>query len=215
VISPGEKILIAGDSWALGEWSVDDPYRIVHSGLEKYLIDYGCKVYNVSKGGNSNRYSINTLKQLIKGIEFDIDKIFWFQTDPMRDLRPYTTFPKTLKKYMEYHSVLLDTSYKLLNSLGVTIYCIGGTTKLHDSIRSYSNLIPVIDSVIELFEVDSIDIWVSDWIQYDLNIDEEFLKLLTELPDPKSILPKEWFYPDGIHPNRHAHKKIFEHILTC
>ena len=215
MISPGEKILIAGDSWALGEWSVDDPYRIVHSGLEKYLIDYGCKVYNVSKGGNSNRYSINTLKQLIKGIEFDIDKIFWFQTDPMRDLRPYTTFPKTLKKYMEYHSVLLDTSYKLLNSLGVTIYCIGGTTKLHDSIRSYSNLIPVIDSVIELFEVDSIDIWVSDWIQYDLNIDEEFLKLLTELPDPKSILPKEWFYPDGIHPNRHAHKKIFEHILTC
>ena len=42
----------------------------------------------------------------------------------------------------------------------------------------------------------------------------EFVEELSMLPDWKQSLPKQWFYPDGRHPNRYAHKKIFEYILN-
>jgi hypothetical protein len=116
---------------------------------------------------------------------------------------------------MVCRTTLLENTYKELNDIGIKIHCIGGASKLQSSIRNYSNLIPLIDSVIEFLGCELIDIWVSDWIQHDLNIDDDFLKLLTELPYPRDTLSKEWFYPDGTHPNRHAHKKIFEYILTC
>jgi hypothetical protein len=109
---------------------------------------------------------------------------------------------------------LLTKTYENLNLLGVTIHCIGGITKLHSSMNTFGNLIPMIGSVIEFFGSNANDIWISDWIRTDhLQFSHEFINELYMLPPP--ALAPEWFSPDGVHPNRHAHKKIFEYILTC
>jgi hypothetical protein len=223
MIKPGDKILIAGDSWAHGEWEHDAPnyimklndtYGVTHNGLGQYFSDYGCEVINVSYGGLSNNDSFLKISETTNKTKFDY--IFWFQTDPIRDMRPYsnTTFPKSKFELLNMQTKLLTKTYENLNSLGVIIHCIGGITKLHSSMNTFGNLIPVIDSVIEFFGSNANDIWISDWIRTDhLQFSHEFINELYMLPPP--ALAPEWFSPDGVHPNRHAHKKIFEYILTC
>ena len=216
MIRPGDTIVIVGDSWGCGEWGfVDGTYNVTHLGLEEYLVDYGCKVYNLSKGGASNRYSINQLFKFLKLLNPDI--IFWFQTDSMRDLRPYnkSSFPQTVADLIKCQHGLIKKTYEQLNSLGVKIHCIGGTVKLSPTITNYPNLISCIDSVIEFFGGTSPEFWVSDWIQCENLISHEFLAELYTMLNTNKYLPKEWFYPDGNHPNRFAHQKIFEFILTC
>lgn len=214
MIAPGEKILIAGDSWGCGEWGFENGHGVKHTGLEHYLTEYGCTVYNVSLGGGCNKDSVDRITSSVKSLT--LDKIFWFQTDPMRDLRPYdpAVFPKSINEIINCQQQLLNKTYADLNSIGSKIYCLGGVTRLHSSIVSYSNLITVIDSIVELFGAKSIDVWVSDWIQYDNLFSPELIEDLYSIPNPKTILPQYWFYPDGYHPNRFAHQKIFEHILN-
>lgn len=213
MISPGDKVLIVGDSWGCGEWLYDGTnYGVVHLGLEHYLREYGCEVNNLSEGGSGNQRIIDILQDRVNMPKPDY--IFWFQTDPIRDLRPYDqeTFPKDVKSLMKLGETLLNDTYKELNDLGFTIHCIGGVTKLQESINQYPNLIPLIPSIVEMFEGPNIDFWVSDWIQCDhLNFSDSFL---TELENhPQHTLPREWFFPDGYHPNRNAYHRIFEYIL--
>jgi len=141
--------------------------------------------------------------------------VFWFQTDPMRDLRPYSheTFPTSSKSLLDLSRQLLRNTYEKLNSIGIKIHCMGGLTKIDDSINNYSNLIPLIPSIIEMFDGPNIDFWITDWIKSrNIRLNDDFILELENHPIP--ILPKEWFFPDGIHPNRKAHYKIFEFILN-
>ena len=212
MISPGDNILIAGDSWSCGEWSSDDPYRVTHRGLEHYLTEYGCNVINLSKAGGSNKDMVSVLVATLP--IYKPHFVFWFQTDPMRDLRPYKqkTFPTSSKSLLDVSGQLLSNAYAELDSIGIKIHCMGGTTKLHHSIESYNNLIPFIPSIIEKFGGPDIDFWISDWINSpNIRLSDDFLSELEV--HPQHILPKEWFFPDGFHPNREAHYKIFEVIL--
>lgn len=75
------KILVAGDSWGVGEWTNG---QRTHLGLEQYLRDAGHDVVNVSRGGWSN---LSVLKALEQGLKTNnIDCVIWLQTDPMREL---------------------------------------------------------------------------------------------------------------------------------
>ncbi len=214
MISPNDTILIAGDSWGCGEWSKDDnPYRITHRGLAQYLIAYGCNAINISIPGGSNKETARILQTTTK--IYDPQFVFWFQTDPMRDLRPYKqkTFPTSSKSLLDVSCQLLSNTYAELDSIGIKIHCIGGATKLHNSIESYDNLIPFIPSIIEMFGGPNIDFWISDWINSpNIRLNDDFLLELEN--HPMHTLPKEWFFPDGDHPNRKAHRKIFEFILN-
>ena len=219
MITPGDKIVIAGDSWGCGEWDfVNDIHAVSHLGLEKYFTDYGCEVYNLSRGASSNNDSVNQLSSdFVKTINPDI--VFWFQTDPIRDLRPYdkTLFPQTVSDLIEQQNDLIKKTYERLNALDIKIHCIGGTVKLSPSIINYPNLNLFIDSVIEFFGGTAPEFWISEWIQCDDLISTDFLDELYTMTmyDPSKTLPKEWFHPDGFHPNRFAHQKIFEYILKC
>lgn len=217
MIRPGYTIVIAGDSWGCGEWdNIDDnTLGVTHLGLEKYLTDYGCKVYNLSEGGASNSYSI---KKLFFSKWLKPDMIFWFQTDPMRDLRPYdkASFPQTVADLIKQQDILIDKTYATLNSLGMKIHCLGGTSKISPSIISYPNLIPLINSIIDFLGSNAPEFWISDWIQDENLISKEFIDELYTIPDVRKYLPKEWFHPaSSPHPNREAHRKIFEFILKC
>lgn len=215
MISHGDNIIIIGDSWGRGEWSNDDkPYRVTHTGLENYLTELGCHVFNLSKPGGSNKDMVKMLTLESQLQVYNPHFVFWFQTDPIRDLRPYDqeSFPKSSKELIERGRELLEETYAELNSIGIEIYCMGGVAKLDKSIEKYHNLIPFIPSIVKMFDGPDVDFWISDWIQYPhLKFSEEFLQELEN--HPVYNLPKQWFFPDGDHPNREAHHKIFELIL--
>jgi len=225
MISPNDTILIAGDSWACGEWTIEDgSWAVTHRGLEHFLIEYGCKVHNVGMGGASNKDAVGYLTESLETIKPDV--ILWFQTDPIRDLRPYPadSFPRTVDELYTIQEQLLNSIYAELNELGVAIHCMGGVFKLNEHLlANYDKLIPIIPSIIELFGVPAITCWISDWIQYDhLKLSYEFLRELEQInpmyPNPTDRLcryglPEVWFFPDGLHPNRAAHREIFEYIL--
>jgi len=225
MISPGDTVLISGDSWGCGEWNnqkVPHSLRMlkkrcnIHRGLEQFLESYGCIVYNVSEGGASNKDSTRRLAKKIE--KTNPDFIFWIQTDPIRDLKPYTEegFPKTIEEITVLQENLLKKTYEFLGSLNKKIYCMGGVFKLNETLmRDHSNLYPLIPSIIEFFGAKEVKHWVSGWIQHSsIRFSDEFIAELYKLPDPYAVLPKEWFYPDGVHPNRLAHKAIFEFILN-
>ena len=218
LINKDSKILIVGDSWGCGEWGLDPhskKYTVLHKGLEQYLIDFGCTVTNLSVGGCSNDSIFRTLKEQI---QFSYDVIIWFQTDPLRNLRPYLEnleiFKKEKDDFILVHDELLDLTYKKFNSLNTPIYCLGGTTRLDlDLMKKYSNLHPVIPSIAEFFGDVQVRIWPSSWVQEFASKYEKIFteSLLNYLYSECNInLSVKWFYPDGGHPNRAAHEKIFE-----
>ena len=214
MISPGNQVWIVGDSWGCGEWFYDGTnYGVIHTGLEHYLREYGCEVTNLSEGGSENQRIVDILQGRANMPKPDY--IFWFQTDPIRDVRPFDqeTFPKDVNSLKKLGETLMNKTYKQLNDLDVPIHCMGGVSKLHDSIKNYPNLIPLIPSIVEMFGGVDVGFWISDWIQCDhLNFSDSFL---TELENhPQNTLPKQWFFPDGNHPNREAHRRIFEYILN-
>ena len=221
MISPGDNIVIIGDSWGCGEWL--NSSKVVHTGLEYFLSEYGCNVVNLAVGASSNSIQICNLLNYLKDNDNtdSIDCIIWFQTDPIRDLGPYNQefFPQSVSELVEAGKKLLEKSYKKLNNIGITVYCLGGVAKLEDSINNYPNLVPVIPSIIEMFGGVQPEYWVGAWVD-TVKLRDEFLTELESVPPLKSLedwanlLPRQWFYPDGSHPNRDAHYKIFQHIIN-
>lgn len=82
-----ESILIAGDSWGVGEWDYLSA-TVLHKGLEQYLSDKGYKVKNISAGGTSNLDNIHRIENyLIRNPENTLSKIIIFQTEWTRDFK--------------------------------------------------------------------------------------------------------------------------------
>jgi hypothetical protein len=213
------KILIGGDSWGCGEWGYYDgdhitgKYGILHSGLEYYLRADNHTVINTSLGRSSNRESIVRLKT-----HLDCDAIFWFQSDPLRDCKINC---KTFDEVIELNISSLLQNYNELNSLNKTIHVIGGCGKINTAmISKFTNLIPLIESVPQFLYPDFVhpDIWISDFVWDDLynTVDNN---MLSQLLERKKIVDSmhdgkyyKYFQPDGRHPNRLGHQKIYEFI---
>jgi hypothetical protein len=176
-------------------------------------------VTNLSVGNSSNHDIFNRLSEHVQ-INNSYDVIILFQTEPLRNLRPYAenieVFKKKKEDFIQAHDELLDSIYAKFNSLCLPIYCLGGTTKLDLALlEKYPNLHPVIPSVIEMFGEEHIKLWPSDWIkdpQVLKSLSRPLVDYLYSECEPK--LSREWFFPDGIHPNRKAHKKIFEYLAN-
>ena len=106
-----------------------------------------------------------------------------------------------------------------MNSLEIEILCIGGCSKLElDLIKYYPNLTPIIPSVMEFLIPDfkHPEIWFSGWFrdidrQFSIDCINKFL-YNKQLQDQLGCLYRDLFWPDGRHPNRWGHKKIFEYL---
>ncbi len=218
------SILIAGDSWGCGEWLdsfLHGRNILAHTGIEQFLKDDGHDVVNASATGQSNKVVVGRLIDALSKKNFDY--IFWIQTDPLRDLRPNYFHPlsklRTVDDFYQLGNSLLEPTYERLNSLGVPIHCIGGLGKLNlELMKDKENLIPFIPCVVELV----IDNYVryplafSDWlddIPKEFEELDELVRLKHEYDKWYTDEPfKTFFYPDGRHPNREAHKRIYEVI---
>jgi hypothetical protein len=200
-------------------FTTQENYRILHPGLEHYLTECGHRVTNISIPGGCNNHIINAI---ISKEPLDIfDVIFYFQTDPIRDLHPYTSFKKDFIKYeqlISYQNSQLDLTYTQLNKFGTKIYMLGGCSKLNLSLLSkYENLISCIESIPEFLlpDYNHPEIWHSDWYDFvDRRFDIDSLDKLVYNKNIQDSLAnyRDLFWPDGHHPNRLGHKKVFEYI---
>jgi hypothetical protein len=214
-----KNILIGGDSWGCGEWGWINrkKYGVLHPGLEQYLVDSGFAVVNCSKGASCNKKSIERIAH--QADLSDYDHIVWFQSDPLRDLRPYKNFNSMFASYQELldrSNDLLNSHYRLLNQLDNKVICIGGCSKLNADIGNYENLIPAVASMIELLLPDfsAPNVWHSDWIDIiNSSIDENLLdQLVADKKIQDQIGNESIFKPDGFHPNREGHLILFNTI---
>ena len=189
------SIFISGDSWGCGEWPPPKHRKIInknatleHRGLEQYFIEDDFLVYNSSAAGASNNDSIQSLKYNLEKHFQSGDIVLWVQTDPIRDLRPYTDLTNQIKKengvFALANRVLID-NYSRLNDLAIkfntNVHLIGGLSSINSTlIGNYNRLITLIVSWPQLLvshkpEFSQIDYenygeWGHDWSLDSINL---------------------------------------------
>jgi len=230
------RVLIGGDSWAVGEWGDYDrteqqfpnkPAAITHLGLDQYLLDEGFEVFNVAHGGISNK---NSIKYLSQRIYEHWDYVFWIQTDPLRNLRDSLQMqrPEYDSKWFEDYEdliriqdLLLKTDYSTLNSYAKKIYCIGGCSKLRLNVmQHYPNLDPIVPSFPELItpNFECWEVYCND--HWRIRIDERWdLETITQILVEHNKFDKMHytspFFTKGYgHPDRYGHKVLFDYLKT-
>jgi hypothetical protein len=211
----------------LGEKTIDRfkrsiPNKIQHLGLEHYLTECGHSVTNISIPGEGNSHIIDTIRSNKPPLN-TFDVIFYFQTDPFRDLHPYASFQTdftTYEQLISWQNSQLTLTYTQLNEFGSKIYMLGGCSKLNLSLLSkYKNLIPLIESITEFLfpNYNHPELWPSDWYHLiDKQFDIDSLDKILYNKQMQDLLAEnnycDLFWPDGMHPNRFGHKKVFEYI---
>jgi hypothetical protein len=222
------NILISGDSWSQGEWAgtwrqEPSTYGVHHPGINQYLQDAGHSVVNVGAGAIGNLQALENLNHQLDNCKFDC--LIFFFTDPLRDCNEQEIKVGKLFELLEIKTNLflerideIKTRYTDLK-----IILIGGYAKIETDNKNIDYIIP---SIIELLVPGHVDTKCADspeWKQYlptlsfFSNTQEkqqiiDFFKLTTQ---KFKIMGqhKDLFYPDGYHPNRHAHRLLTNKIL--
>jgi lysophospholipase L1-like esterase len=227
-------IIIAGDSWGVGEWSLD--YINTHTGLQQYLEDDGHTVLNVSVGGSSLFSAYNELSRclyILKALKLDhnITNVFLFQTEWHREANLDIT--KDTEFNIEYIHRSLSWHYNRFSEIAqkynITIGLIGGAGDviwLDRFANEYPGLYIACQSMINLCINDNhrIDnplyslIYPAKLIETLNNIsskNKQFLIDQMELTQNRSKEMKQLLYyfgPDSIHANRNGHKKLYNFL---
>lgn len=228
-------ILIAGDSWACGEWNSMD---IQHGGLSQYLVENNYSSLNLGIGGGSNFRTIICLTNFFKSNSYlvkQVDKIIVFQTEWDRD-KDYFKIDKD--GYSLVKNKWISQFYYNLSSLSqqlnIPIWIVGGCSDaiwldkfseeypgvqvvcqsftnllLHSNHRTdapvYSILADKTSELISLIKKNSNSDDLEDLIT-DMDRGEDRLSTWKSNP--------EWFWPDGGHANRAGHKKLFDFLVS-
>ena len=226
------NIAIFGDSFANGE--TDGQQKLAHLGLTQYLTDDGHLVVNFSRQGNTNG-GVTTdypfhLRQN-EHLKFDIALVF--QTETTRETQEWIDNLRSVKSINDVDVHMIKNDYgKLLESqktFGVPIYLIGGTTDtlspevikecgLNSACQSVVNLVLTGEHLIKepilsfVFPLPAYDIL--DECEGLIDDKEYFLKIEKKGNDRYKLMldNPEYFYPDGVHPNRKAYKILFDHL---
>ena len=227
------NIAIFGDSFANGETD-GGSHKLNHLGLTQYLMDEGYFVVNFSRQGNSNQGVIEDYSYHLRQnehLKFDIALVF--QTEHTRSTTDWINYIKSgiSVKEVDVH-MSKDYYEKLLTQqkqFGVPIYLIGGTTDtlspevikecgLKSACQSVVNLILTGEHLIKepilsfVFPLPAYDIL--DECEGLIDDKEYFLKIEKMGNDRYQLMldNPEYFYPDGVHPNRKAYKILFNHL---
>ena len=214
-------------------------HHSVHGGVAEYFRNTNHEVINLSVGGQSTVGVSDILHHFLVNNAFlinDIDKIFVFQTDWARSIGqiPIEEFsqPKfdhyvNLKNYSlsKFYYNLSGTAQKFNKKIGI----IGGlsdTIYIDQFESEYPGLFIACQSFVNLLISDDqriinpvhgpFDIKHSDKIFNCNNINdkEAFIDDQNLVTQRVEIFKNysEWFQPDGVHPNRTGHFKLFEYL---
>jgi len=228
-------IIIAGDSWGCGEWSLE--VEITHTGLEQYLQDDGYKVINISHGGSSNDDVYKQLSNCLYILSCvtkisEVKNIFVFQTEWHRDHHRYHSLADSIFDINYIHTVMSNYYYRLSElaiKYNVRIGLIGGCSDvlwLDMFEKEYPGVFIACQSMINLClnSNDRTDNPAYN-LGYPVNLAEAIEKantqnkqflldqlLLTMIREKNLKNYPQFFAPDFVHANKFGHEKLYNFI---
>jgi hypothetical protein len=216
------NIMIMGDSWACGEWGGSDTpegYRVLHAGTQQYLREAGHRVVSVAQGGSCNRVQVDRVRPgRVRGIDHSI----WFLSDPCRDI-PETDIAPTLVEYRAQRDHLLRQQFDRVRHL--PLWLVGGVCPVPawvaDEYPGFTTLVPDLrrwllqgeepcETLCRAWRYPDCDpALLTHWEQ-----DERTLTLHRRRAEHEHTTEEHrWFWPDGRHPNRHAHQRLTHELI--
>ena len=228
-------IVIAGDSWGCGEWH---DLNLTHGVLAQYLLEDNHNVINLSVHGSSNweiyeRLDLFFKSGIPKYLKESIELVLVFQTEWIRDLslnklscgkeHARTNAIACWQYRLSEVAVKNNVKIGLIGGCSDTVYfdyfekehpgvfiacqsftnlCAGNNDRVDDPtffVRPDNDVLKKLGAHYKKYS--SIDL-LSDDIDRGISRDKIW-----------KIHPK-WFYPDGNHANRHAHKKLYDYLKT-
>lgn len=238
-------IVIAGDSWACGEWN-EKTMGVAHRGIAEYFSDDGHLVFNIGQPSGTNYNTVLQIEKFLVSLITTsfVKDIFVFQTEWIRD---YTgtdkvKITKSLREigYQDLKNYTISEFYYSLSDIAqrynVRIKLIGGCSDvlfLDQFSSEYPSLEVACQSLVNLcvkstdkisepvFEISKFPEYekrssiikkvkpysntqdIENFL-FDQQLAEDRVDLFTSNP--------QWFYPDGLHANRKAHKVLYNFL---
>lgn len=226
-------IVIIGDSWGCGEWNGG---YVVHQGLAQYLSDSGHAVINLSQGGGDNLGSITKLRLWLTTMvdPSAIDMVISFQTSWTRDLELNQIdvgYDRLKEKYIsKFYYELSD----LASKNRFPVYIIGGlsdTLFLDNWKQEYPGTKILCQSCCNFLLENKTNADLPNYFCEVVDKQEILTAIKSksnnlELQHMLDDIDSAWarvsamqnspllFWPDGVHPNRHGHKKLFDLVVN-
>jgi hypothetical protein len=233
------NIMIMGDSWACGEWGgrgTPGGYRLLHPGTELYLREAGHSVRSVAAGAGTNWAQVDRMSphhpyQRDRGgphSSRDTEVIIWFLTDPLRDLSP-EPWPRTLPELRRLSDQLMRARLTDMARLHPDrrLLLVGGVAPVPPWVAAEFPQFQVV--------VTSLLHWLIPGAQPDLlpalcriwqypDCDRGLLDHWEQVEQYRAThmwraehradsAEHQWFWPDGAHPNRHAHRRLTQELI--
>jgi len=236
-----KNIIVSGDSWSLGEWSSDSRF-IMHGGVSQFLHDHGFNVINLGQSSSSNRETLLRVTNFFRHnqhITKSDNLIVIFQAEWTRDF-PYFIDEDSLFFHdpIQLRDRLVSRFYYDLSSLstqfGVKIKVLGGSgdaifienfDQIYSGVsilcQSITNFLVngtgnINDPIFSTYSAQSSEL--VGYIKKHIKDDKMMEDLMRELDKGQSRVDTfsknpDMFYPDGGHPNRQAHKLLFDYMI--
>lgn len=231
-------IVIAGDSWACGEWQ-NPEWGINYlgdNGLTRLLAESGRSVINIATPGASSDDIWLRLRDCFRqNRHLDITTAIVFQVELSRD--PWFFRHNWRNGYRESKTIPIDSWYKKLSDLAVEydvdILLIGGSgetwaderikilyPRVQVACQSLTNLLindkPNVDHPVLACWDESTELSVR--IMKENSTDDEIKEMLDDIDRSHARLDlwrqnRQWFFPDGVHPNLAAHQRLYEYLI--
>ena len=232
-----KQIIITGDSWGVGEWSVTG--EILHNGIAQYFVNDGVDVINLSQGAASNTSVSHHLKNFLNANKHQKPAaIIIFQTEWTRDgsIVLDINSSDTTNRFIAAQDKVMSRYYYQLSAISqdynIPVYVIGGasdTTWLDKFTQEYPGVSILCQSLSNLImhnnhRIDS-PVYSIYGARHETDIalikkeasTKEFGSVLDAVDRGKDRYNlwknnREWFYPDGSHPNRKGHKILYDFV---
>lgn len=220
-----QTVHIVGDSWGVGEWgrpcdvndSRDITYQVLHPGTQQFLVDCGYSVIQWSMGStNCDQHA-----DIICDIPHD-QPVIWFVTDPMRSRR--RKIPLTWSAWQHTKDDLFRDAVMKISHPRCAV--LGGVYELPTWCTTLANITVLCSSIQRwlLPHRSHCDVMCRLWhmprradhdlIDY-LTVQESQLVKHLQLAAYDTESPEHlYFWPDGQHPNRTAHKRITDELIV-
>jgi hypothetical protein len=221
------KIIIAGDSWACGEWPEKEKSPaglrgnklLLHKGITHYLAELGHEVTCLACGGQSN---FDQLRTIIRWCSTNTlpNYILFVVTDPLRDA---AVVPGNFSEYRFAYNSLLDHLYRELDKLGILTLLVGGVVPVDPGRVPRSQVRVVCEDWVKMIVgYRPVENLCRSWIYPDADIDllkyweqeEQKLNNWLDLCREEGTIEHKYFWPDGRHPNRLSHSFLIDHIRS-
>lgn len=229
--------LIRQDLWN----HTDMEANINHKGLEQYLIESGKSVKNLSIIGNSNTGTCSSLEGYVERYgASDIEEVYVFQTEYTRDYQfKFDEDYDNLTNFFDLSGIFISRFYHRLSRFAtannVRINLIGGVSDIpwvNEIEETYPGLKVACQSLTNLIlnndhNIDKPVISLYRSKSFELVNDLKKILGVSCLPDLTEEIDRGWqremlfiqhpeyFYPDGVHPNRYSYKILYDFLFPA